>query len=56
MKRSIWAVSDAAPANSPTIINATDNQEKQTVPVGTNPGGVMVFDSGAAAAGNQASN
>ena len=50
------AVSNAAPANSLTIINATDNQEKQTVPVGTNPGGVMVFDSGAAAAGNQASN
>ena len=50
------AVSNAAPANSLTIINATDNQEKQTVPVGANPGGVMVFDSGAAAAGNQASN
>lgn len=50
------AVSNAAPANSLTIINATDNQEKQTVPVGANPGGVMVFDSGAALAGNQASN
>ncbi|WP_413933795.1 YncE family protein [Nitrospira sp. BLG_1] len=50
------AVSNAAPANSLTIINATDHQEKQTVPVGANPGGVMVFDSGAAAAGNQASN
>jgi DNA-binding beta-propeller fold protein YncE len=50
------AVSNAAPANSLTIINATDNQEKQTVPVGANPGGVMVFDSGAAAAGNQATN
>ena len=49
-------VSNAAPANSLTIINATDNQEKQTVPVGANPGGVMVFESGAAQAGNQASN
>jgi hypothetical protein len=50
------AVSNATPANSLTIINATDNQEKQTVPVGANPGGVMVFESGAAGAGNQASN
>jgi len=50
------AVSNAAPANSLTIINATDNQEKQTVPVGANPAGVMVFESGAATAGNQASN
>ncbi|MHC9062753.1 YncE family protein [Nitrospira sp. CMX1] len=49
-------VSNAAPANSLTIINATDHQEKQTVAVGANPGGVMVFDSGAALAGNQASN
>ncbi len=48
-------VSNAAPANSLTIINAIDNQEKQTVPVGANPGGVMVFESGAARAGNQAS-
>ena len=50
------AVSNATPANSLTIINATDHQEKQTVPVGANPGGVMVFESGAAGAGNQASN
>jgi YVTN family beta-propeller protein len=50
------AISNAAPANSLTIINATDNQEKQTVPVGANPSGVMVFESGAAGAGNQASN
>ncbi len=50
------AVSNAAPANSLTIINATDNQEKQTVSVGANPAGVMVFESGAAGAGNQASN
>jgi DNA-binding beta-propeller fold protein YncE len=50
------AVSNATPANSLTIINATDNLEKQTVPVGANPGGVMVFESGAAGAGNQARN
>jgi hypothetical protein len=50
------AVSNAAPANSLTIINATDNQEKQTVPVGANPSGVMAFESGAAGAGNQATN
>ncbi|GKS65972.1 hypothetical protein YTPLAS72_32760 [Nitrospira sp.] len=50
------AVSNAAPANSLTIINATDNQEKQTVSVGTNPGGVTVYESGAASAGNQATN
>lgn len=50
------AVSNAAPANSLTIINATDNQEKQTVPVGTNPAGVLVYESGAASAGNQSSN
>lgn len=49
-------VSNAAPANSVTIINATDHQVKQTVPVGQNPEGVMVFASGAARAGNQASN
>ena len=50
------AVSNATPANSLTIINATDHQEKQTVSVGSNPAGVMVFESGAAGAGNQASN
>lgn len=49
------AVSNAAPANSLTIIDATDNQEKQTVPVGANPGGVMIYESGAAQAGNQSS-
>ena len=49
-------VSNAAPANSVTIINTIDHQEKQTVPVGQNPGGVTVFASGAALAGNQASN
>ena len=42
--------------NSISIINATDNLKKQDVTVGPNPGGVMVFTSGAAEAGNQASN
>lgn len=42
--------------NSISIINATDNQKKQDVIVGSNPTGVMVFESGAALAGNQASN
>lgn len=40
--------------NSISIINATDNQEKQKVTVGPNPTGVMIFSSGAASAGNQA--
>ncbi|MDN5942303.1 MAG: hypothetical protein L0H94_10505 [Nitrospira sp.] len=40
--------------NSLSIINATDNLIKQTVPVGTLPGKVMVYYPGAAAAGNQA--
>jgi DNA-binding beta-propeller fold protein YncE len=42
--------------NSVSIINATDNLKKQDVTVGPNPTGVMVFESGAAQAGNQASN
>ena len=42
--------------NSVSIINATDNQKKQDVTVGPNPAGVIVFESGAAQAGNQASN
>ena len=40
--------------NSLSIINATDNLIKQTVPVGLTPGGVTVYYPGAAAAGNQA--
>jgi YVTN family beta-propeller protein len=40
--------------NSISIINATDNQEKQKVIVGPTPGGVLVYYPGAAAAGNQA--
>ena len=43
-------------AQSVSIINATDNVMKQTVQVGTSPGAVLVYQSGAAAAGNQASN
>ena len=43
-------------AQSVSIINATDNLIKQTVQVGTSPGAVLVYQSGAAAAGNQASN
>lgn len=42
--------------NSVSIINATDNLKKQDVTVGPNPTGVMVFESGAAQAGNQATN
>ena len=41
--------------NSVSIINATDNLIKQTVPVGPTPGAVLIYYPGAAAAGNQAS-
>jgi YVTN family beta-propeller protein len=47
------AVSNRAD-NSVSIINATDNLVKQTVPVGTSPGAVLVYSPGTAAAGNQA--
>lgn len=40
--------------NSISIINANDNVEKQKVTVGPNPTGVLVYTSGAAEAGNQA--
>ncbi|MDH4082186.1 MAG: hypothetical protein OEV99_00370 [Nitrospira sp.] len=43
-------------AQSVSIINAIDNVIKQTVQVGTSPGAVLVYQSGAADAGNQASN
>lgn len=49
-------VSNNGAPGSVSIINAADNQIKQHVAVGTNPGAVMVYQSGAAAAGNQASN
>lgn len=42
-------------SNSISIINATDNLIKQTVPVGPAPGGVMIYYPDAASAGNQAS-
>jgi len=48
-------VSNAAD-NSVSIINATDNLIKQTVTVKADPGAVLVYQSGAAQAGNQASN
>lgn len=41
--------------NSVSIINATDNRIKETIPVGPAPGAVMIYYPGAAAAGNQAS-
>jgi hypothetical protein len=41
-------------ANSVSIITVTDNVVKQTVPVGTSPGAVLVYSPSAAAAGNQA--
>ena len=41
--------------NTVSIINATDNLIKQTVPVGLTPGAVMIYYPGAAAASNQAS-
>jgi hypothetical protein len=41
--------------NSISIINATDNLIKQTVPVGLTPGAVLIYYPGAGAAGNQAS-
>ncbi len=43
------------PVGSVSIINATDNQIKQSVNVGPAPGTVMIYYPGAAAAGNQAS-
>lgn len=41
--------------NSVSIINATDNIIKQTVPVGLVPGAVLIYAPGMAAAGNQSS-
>ena len=49
-------VSNNGAPGSVSIINAADNQIKQHVAVGTNPGAVMVYQSGAAEVGNQASN
>ncbi len=49
-----YAVVSNSTDNSISIINATDNTVKQTVPVGPTPGAVMIYYPGAAAAGNQA--
>lgn len=49
-------VSNNGSPGSVSIVNANDNAIKETVTVGTNPGAVMVYQSGAAEAGNQASN
>ncbi len=49
-------VSNRGVPGSVSIINATDNALKENVTVGTDPGAVIVYQSGAAAAGNQASN
>ena len=49
-------VSNNGTPGSVSIINAADNAIKETVTVGTNPGAVLVYRSGAAQAGNQASN
>jgi hypothetical protein len=49
-------VSNRGVPGSVSIINAADNAIKENVTVGTNPGAVMVYQSGAAQAGNQASN
>ena len=43
-------------ANSISIINASDNEIKQTVPVGPKPGAVLVYESGATERGHQATN
>ncbi len=49
-------VSNSGSPGSVSIINAADNAIKDTVTVGTNPGAVLVYQTGAAQAGNQASN
>ena len=52
-RRSKYIVVSNSTDNSISIINATDNEEKQKVTVGPTPGGVMIYYPGAAAAGNQ---
>jgi hypothetical protein len=47
-------VSNTGTPGTISIINATTNTRTQDVPVGSAPGGVMVYYPGAAAAGNQA--
>ena len=43
-------------ANTISIINASDNEIKQNVPVGPKPGAVLVYESGATERGHQATN
>ena len=43
-------------ANSISVINASDNEIKQTMPVGPKPGAVLVYESGATERGHQATN
>ena len=43
-------------ANSISIINASDHEMKQTVPVGPKPGAVLIYESGATERGHQATN
>jgi YVTN family beta-propeller protein len=47
--------SPTATPNSVSVINTTTNTKTQDVPVGNNPGAVMIYAPGTAAAGNQAS-
>lgn len=49
-------VSNYGALGSVSIINAADNAIKENVTVGVSPGAVLVYQPGAAAAGNQASN
>jgi len=49
-------VSNNGTPGSLSIINAADNVIKENVTVGTSPGAVLVYQPGAATAGNQASN
>lgn len=49
-------VSNFAALGSVSIINAADNAIKENVTVGISPGAVLVYQAGAAQAGNQASN
>lgn len=53
--RATYIVVSNGTDDSVSIINATDNTIKDTVAVGTGPGGVLIYYPGAAAKGNQAS-
>lgn len=49
-------VSNNGAPGSVSIINAADNAIKENVTVGISPGALLVYQPGAATAGNQASN